>query len=63
VNCTTPYFEDLPLTPPDTEEIIKVLSKMKNNKSPGFDGMNYLNMVVNLVAWLQIIFEKIWIDS
>ena len=40
VNCNTSFFEDLPLTSPYIDVITKALSKLKNHKSPGFDGIS-----------------------
>ena len=62
------YFQELlnPETtseelPPDIEEIIRALSKLKNHKSPGLDEINnelLKNSGVYSTAWLHVIFEK-----
>lgn len=63
------YFQELlnPETtseelPPDIEEIIRALSKLKNHKSPGLDEINnelLKNGGVYSTAWLHVIFEKV----
>lgn len=40
VKCNISFFGCLRLIPPDIEEIIRPLSKLKNHESPGFDGIS-----------------------
>ena len=62
-NCTTNFFSDLPLTSPTLKEIQDLLPKLKNYKSPGFEGITneeikYGNETSAL--WLHNIYGRVW---